>query len=121
MSNETLTNCQNKILHYPLYYFVFFSQIEQVNQERESLKREFREHLDKSSDEVAQFHEEMLQRITELEVSYISATDLTDRRSNKRLMEEFDDMSTELTEINGDSDEKEYVLHTPYLHTGNKM
>ena len=121
MSNETLTNCQNKILHYPLYYFVFSSQIEQVNQERESLKTEFREHLDKSSDEVAQFHEEMLQKISELEVSYISATDLANKRSNKQLLEEFDDISAELTEMNGDSDEKGYALNTPYLHTGNKM
>ena len=70
---------------------------------------------------MAQFHEEMLQKISELERSYLSATDLTDRRSNKQLLEEFDDMSAELTEINVDNDEKGYALHTPYLHTGNKI
>ena len=70
---------------------------------------------------MAQFHEETLQKISELEVSYISATDLTDRRSNKQLLEEFDDISAKLTEINDGSDEKEYALHTPYLHAGNKI
>ena len=46
-------------------------------------------------------------------MSYLSATDLTDRRSNKALLEEFDDMSEELTDINGESAEKGYALHIP--------
>ena len=86
------------------------------------MKTEFREHLDKSSVEVAQFHEEMLQKISELEVSYISATDLTDRRSNKQLLEEFDEVSAKLTEMSKPTDdERGHTICTPYLHSGTNL
>ena len=68
---------------------------------------------------MAQFHGEMLQKISELEESYISTTDLADRRSNKQLLEEYDFMSAELSEMSKHTDyEERYALHTPYLRTG---
>ena len=49
----------------------------------------------------------------------MSATDLADRRSDKRLLKEYDDMSAKLTQMSCDIKyETKTGLRTPYLHTG---
>ena len=66
-----------------------------------------------------QFCEEMLSSIADLEVSYISATDLADRKSDKQLLDEFDDMLEKLTQMDRDREYgTEHSLRTPYLQTG---
>ena len=107
---------------YSFFLVINTFQIKKVNQEREGLKKEFREYLDKSSGGIDQFSEEILQTISELEVSYISAMDLADRRSSKQLREEFDDMSAKLTEMSNNTDyEKGHTICTPYLLTGTNL
>ena len=87
--------------------------------EAEDLKKKFTDHLNKSSAYVNQLSEEMLSIIADLEISYISATDLADRRSDKRLLKEYDDMSAKLTQMSCDIKyETKTGLRTPYLHTG---
>ena len=71
---------------------------------------------------MAQFHEEMLQKISELEVSYISATDLTDKRSNKQLLEDFYDISAKLTDTSEvTACETGHTICTPYLLPGRNL
>ena len=107
---------------YSFFLVINTFQIKQVNQEREGLKKEFREYLDKSSEGIHQSSEEMLQKISDLELSYISAGDLTDRRSNQQLLEEFDTMSAKLTEMSNNTDyEKGHTICTPYLLTGTNL
>ena len=88
----------------------------------EGLKKNFKEHLDKSSSRVDQFSEEMLQKISELEVTYISANDLADRRSNKQLLEDFYDISAKLTDTSGITEcETGHTICTPYLLPGRNL
>ena len=61
----------------------------------------------------------MLLNITILDDLYISASHLTDRRSDKELLEDFDEVSANLTQALCDRKyDKEICLKTPYLHTG---
>ena len=79
----------------------------------------FTEHLNESSACVNQLPEGMLSIISDLEVSYISATDLAGRKSDKWLLKEFDGMSDKLTQMSCDIKyETKTGLRTPYLHTG---
>ena len=69
-----------------------------------------------------QFSEEILRKITELEVSYISGNDMADRRSNKQLLEEFDNISAKLTEICKTTDhETGHTICTPRLLSGTDL
>ena len=61
----------------------------------------------------------MLSTIADLEVSYISCTDLADRKSDKQLLEVFDDILEKLTQMDRDREYgTEHNLRTPYLQTG---
>ena len=82
----------------------------------------FTEHLNESSACVNQLSEWMLSIISELEVSYISATDLADRRSNKQLLEEFHSMSAKLANTSEITEcETGHTICTPYLLSGTNL
>ena len=83
------------------------------------MKREFRKHIDRSTDEVEQFSDETLLNTTVLDDLYIYGTHLADRRADRQLLEEFDEVSRKLEQTNSSKDyEKVIILKTPYLHTG---
>ena len=64
----------------------------------------------------------MLQDITILDDLYISASHLADRRSDKDLVEDFNEVSASLTLALCDRKyDKEVCLKTPYLTTGRKV
>ena len=68
------------------------------------------------------FSDEKLLNITILDDLYISASHLADRRSDKDLLEDFDEVSANLTQALCDREyDKEICLKTPYLHTGRKV
>ena len=68
------------------------------------------------------FSDEKLLNITVLDGLYISASHLADRRSDKDLLEDFDEVSANLTQALCDRKyDKEVCLKTPYLHTGRKV
>ena len=78
--------------------------------------------ITKSSDEVDQFSDETLLNITVLDDMYISATHLADRRSDKQLLDEYDEVSANLVQTISDQDyDKEICLKTPYLQTGERV
>ena len=67
------------------------------------------------------FSDEKLLNITVLDDLYISASHLADRRSDKELLEDFDEVSASLTQALYDREyDKEICLKTPYLHTGKR-
>ena len=85
------------------------------------MKIKFGEYVTKSSEDVDKFSDEILLNITVLDDLYISATHLADRRSDKQLLDEFDEVSANLAGVTCDHEcEDGLNLFTPYLHTGRK-
>ena len=64
----------------------------------------------------------MLLNITSLDDLHIYGNMLADKKSDKQLLEEVDEVTGSLAEKNADQDlEKHSVLKTPYLHAGNTI
>ena len=62
----------------------------------------------------------MLLNITSLDDLHIYGNMLADKKSDKQLLEEVDEVTGSLAEKNADQDlEKHHVLKTQYLHAGN--
>lgn len=94
-------------------------QIQRVKQETEELKKEFKAYLSQSTSDVNQFSEETLLTITVLDDLYTTSTHLADKRADKQLLEEYEDVSTNLIKANDNPDlEKSIILKTPYCHRG---
>lgn len=93
--------------------------MDNVKLEAEKLKAEFTQHVDQSYEEVNQYSEEMLLDMTSLDDLYSYGMSLADKRSDKQLLEEFEEVATNMTEKSIDQNcENPHFLKTPYLHTG---
>ena len=104
------------------YHFFNHWQIQRIRREAEDLKTEFTDHLNESTEKVGKFSEEMLLNTTVLDDLYIHGSHLADRRADQQLLEEFDEVFSNLTQTNDNMEyETKVALKTPYLHTGNKF
>ena len=98
------------------YHFFNHWQIQRIRREAEDLKTEFTDHLNESTEKVGKFSEEMLLNTDDL---YIYCSRQADRRADQQLLEEFDEVSSNLTQTNDNLEyEKQVALKIPYRHTG---
>ena len=83
------------------------------------MKKEFQDQQDKSTKEVERTSEKMLLNITVLDDLYIYGTGLADRRADRDVLKEFDEVSANMmyTEKSLKFEER-LPLKTPYLHIG---
>ena len=97
----------------------FIRLIRQVKQENVRLKGEFRSHVDDLNCKVEQFSDQMPLKTTVLYDLYINGTHLADRKADKLLLKEFDEVSSGLI---GEKSNIEYEtgipLQLPYLKIG---
>ena len=81
------------------------------------MKREFWEHIDRSTVEVEQFSDEILLNTTVLDDLYIYGTHLADRRADRQLLEEFDEVSRKLEQTNSSKDYEKVIILEDTLPT----
>ena len=79
----------------------------------------FKEHISGASADVNQFSEDTILNITVLDDMYIYGTHLAEKRSDRQLLDEYDEISIKLRQtINDEALEKTIILKTPYLSKG---
>ena len=75
--------------------------------------------MNQCTEEVTQFSEDTAWNVTVLDDLYISGTNLADRRSDKQLVEQYRNLSANLSSmIDNMRYEIQLDLTTPYLHAG---
>ena len=94
-------------------------QIQQIKKQAESLKKEFQDQQDKNTQEVERMSEAMLLNVTELDDLYTYASNLADRRADRDILSEFDEVSASMLYREKSLEFEEHILlKTPYLHIG---
>ena len=94
-------------------------QVQQIKKQAESLRKEFQDQQDKNTQEVERMSEAMLLNITVLDDLYTYATNLADRRADRVILTEFDEVSANMLYTEKSLEFEEQVpLKTPYLHRG---
>ena len=75
--------------------------------------------MNQCTEEVTQFSEDTAWNVTVLDDLYISGTNLADKRSDKQLVEQYRNLSANLSSmIDNMRYEIQLDLTTPYLHAG---
>ena len=79
----------------------------------------FEVHISSASADVNQFSEDTILDITVLDDMYIYGTTLAENRSDKQLLDEYDEVSSKLSKASSDwALEKTITLKTPHLSKG---
>ena len=85
-------------------------QIEQIRRDAEEIKRDFREYLTSTSDDVEKFSVETLISTTVLDDLYIYSTDLADRKPDKQLLKMFQTVSEKLKMTDEDEQYEQHLI-----------
>ena len=122
-TKDTTSVFTSVYMHFDQYHF-FYSllsilQIQQVKSETGELKKVFKEHISREFANVNQLSEDTILNITVLDDMYIYGTHLAEKRSDRQLLDEYDEVSSKLRQtIDDDTLEKTLILKTPYLNKG---
>ena len=90
-----------------------------VKSETWELKKVFKDHISKATQDVNQFCEETTLNITVLDDMYIYGTHLAEKRSDQQLLKEYDEVASKIRQMSDDPTlEKTISLVTPHLSKG---
>ena len=122
-TKDTASAFTSVYMHFDQYHF-FYSllsilQIQQVKSETCELKKVFKEHISREFANVNQLSEDTILNITVLDDMYIYGSHLAEKKSDRQLLNEYDEVSSKLRQTCDDQAlEKTILLKTPYLRKG---